>query len=738
MEEKVIKKIKTACPFPLLVYNSSVKYNEVRKASGISFIILNLLLKTGGSRETISDTLLKFGVPTDLHYIFGKEIAGLISTEILQADYPSQYFVNPKYFSEIRINELAITEKGKKLFKEGAIPTGEEKVKVKDIYFSPVTRKYDIAMSVPFSPLATSFLGEEFVDRIDIDISGMEDYINANTTKIGLKTEERVVSYSTEEPKRMQVRKEEGMTIVISADGVDFQFDTSDETAFFNKYYNSALMTEMMLLKEKYKFVNATKDIIEVAKANLLELGDIENIYIPVDISKQLSRPCAIFCAKNTEIYERNDNTIILESDVANALLVNIDEHCDFALFDRSGIKYYSMLYASMPCKNFGDTFSMHLLIEKVTPKEKFEEVLIALFKHYNRENYSENNEKIILYIAQALNSTELLKDYSLSQIDKLNSIDDKVGLIQKINAIFSKDANWNGIYKEILSDLYTESLKEIKIDNMIYKNTVLNSVKDDLSISDKQYIIDFVGQVIDTEDKELIYQALESVGFSTSLILSVINVIEPYMEKVLDNAIITTDTELANKFNNVEINLWKLNDMLGIESVSNYTIKDDFDIDNFFNAYATLTNSVKEIEKYKQYAVRSYEELGGYIKIYEPIHEVLAIERTSSSHPENITRKYVDEQIARGKYKDAICDLLVKLQYDLRNMFNNNMMAANELIDEALNQKIINGKECHELHQLRMCRNGFQHPERSQIKFDKEIINTWKELVFSIGEENK
>ena len=115
-----------------------------------------------------------------------------------------------------------------------------------------------------------------------------------------------------------------------------------------------------------------------------------------------------------------------------------------------------------------------------------------------------------------------------------------------------------------------------------------------------------------------------------------------------------------------------------------------------------------------------------------------MAIERTSSSHPENITRKYVDEQIARGKYKDAICDLLVKLQYDLRNMFNNNMMAANELIDEALNQRIINGKECHELHQLRMCRNAFQHPERSQIKFDKEIINIWKEIVFSIGEDNK
>ena len=87
MEEKVIKQIKTSCPFPLLIFKTSVTYNEVKKASGIAYILLDLIQKTSTSEERISDILLKFGIPDELHYIFGKEIASLIGTEILKSTY---------------------------------------------------------------------------------------------------------------------------------------------------------------------------------------------------------------------------------------------------------------------------------------------------------------------------------------------------------------------------------------------------------------------------------------------------------------------------------------------------------------------------------------------------------------------------------------------------------------------------------------------------------------------------
>ena len=66
MEEKSLLKFTTAIPFPLLVYKVNVRYNEVRKASGVAYILLDVIEKTAGSEDKICDVLLKFGIPRDL------------------------------------------------------------------------------------------------------------------------------------------------------------------------------------------------------------------------------------------------------------------------------------------------------------------------------------------------------------------------------------------------------------------------------------------------------------------------------------------------------------------------------------------------------------------------------------------------------------------------------------------------------------------------------------------------
>ena len=254
MKEKVIKQIKTQCPFPLLIYKTHIKYNEVRKASGISYILLELISKQQ-SDIRFKEALLKFGIPVELHALFGKEIAGLIGTEILQSKYQASTFENPKYFGEINLTDVKITTKGQKLFREGAIPTGLEKERAKDIFFSPVTHKFDVQYTQTYSPLANCFLGEEFLDRVDIDISGLEDYLNANPKKVGLKAEERLISFYTDEPQKMNVRVEDNITLNISS-YIELTFATSAERAFFDKYYSSDILRQGMLMKDKFKFPN--------------------------------------------------------------------------------------------------------------------------------------------------------------------------------------------------------------------------------------------------------------------------------------------------------------------------------------------------------------------------------------------------------------------------------------------------------------------------------------------------
>jgi uncharacterized protein YutE (UPF0331/DUF86 family) len=59
----------------------------------------------------------------------------------------------------------------------------------------------------------------------------------------------------------------------------------------------------------------------------------------------------------------------------------------------------------------------------------------------------------------------------------------------------------------------------------------------------------------------------------------------------------------------------------------------------------------------------------------------------------------------------------------------------ANEIIDEAEQQGVIDREKADRLHNLRMCRNGLQHPESRQIPYNKATLEEWKEIVFSIKE---
>lgn len=734
MDEKILKQLKTTCPFPLLIYKTSVKYNEVRKASGIAYIILDLIQKESESNDKISDVLLKFGIPANLHYIFGQEIANLMSTDILSSHFDPSYFAKPTYFKQITIGDIELTPKGKKMFQDGAIPTGAEKVKVKDIYYSPVTRKFDVESKVPYMTLGSSFLGDYFMDHINVDISGMEDYINANRTKIGLKAEERVVSFECEEPQKMHTRKEEGMTIIIRPSGVEFKFDTTDENAFFNKYYTSRLMTDGLLAKNKYKFVNEKKDIVEVPTVSINELTNIINVYIPDDAQKQASRPCKFFFSKNRLGVKGVDTSMKLGVDDSTTLLNGLNSNAEFALLDKSSLKYYSPLNVVMPCEQLGDTFEMQLLVERTADEEVLKSVLLKLYDIYHDETFSAEIGKAILFIVELLKDSSYFEKYSTNQLSKYYSVDEQIDLLLKMNSSFQTNADWNEYFKVLGSNLVTNSINEIRLDNMIYKNTILTPLKNELKIGAQDYVKMFAEPVLG-EDQNLVYQALETAGFETNQILGVVNVVETYMDKILNDESISADTSLADKFRTVSSNLWNLNDMLGIESYSEYTLKENFNVDEFFNAYSTLKTAIKSIKKYSKFARDKYNNTNKYLEIYEPIHELLAIEREASLHPDKITKKYIDDYISKGRFKNAICELSVKLQYDLRELLKaDDKTEAFELINMAEQEKLIDNKKCSLLHKLRKIRNGLQHPEKEQIQYTKADIEEWRDIVFEIG----
>lgn len=730
MELKPIKKIKTSCPFPMLEYKVEVLYNEVRKASGIAYILLELIQKSAMGNEKIAEVLKRFGIPSDMLYIFAKELSSLVANGIVESKYNASYIDRMQYFEEMTLDIFSLTEKGVKMFKEGAIPTGQEKAKTTPVFYSPVTRKFELVCTQSYAPLETSFLGEDFLDKVKYDVSGMEEYLKFVQTKVGLKAEEMIIKISYQEPKKLAAKAEENLTITIDSDGMDFSFATSDEKAFFESYYSSALMSAGMLMKDKYKFD------IGVPTVNFDSLK-VDNLYIPSDAGKQAARPCKLFVDRGVHGYSRTDNVLRYEN--GDAYLDILDEKAEFALLDNAGCKYYLPLNVRIPCKTFGDVFEIQLLVETVASEEQFRRVLQAIYLDCFERGCSSESSQTLAYVATVLGDAELLNKYTLKKLYELGADEDRIDLLLRLNTAFSKCEGWNAYFAEIAKDIFNRYVQTVELESIIFKNTVLTPLRKAMDIPEAEYISALAEPLKAKESAELVYQALDSASFAESEILAVVNVIDIYATRVLERTPIDGATDLASKFALFSGNLWKLCDMLGVENPSDYTLKDDYNIDEFFNTFATYSKAQKEIEKYKAYAKASYEQLKRFDSIFNPVQEVLSIERTASEHPEKITRKFIDEQISRGRYSVAISNLLIKAQYDLRVLLSADLtVQANELIDEAENQGIIKRDEANRLHKLRMCRNGLQHPEKRQIPFDKATLEEWRDTVFSLKGEDE
>ena len=729
MELKPIKKIKTSCPFPMLEYKVDVFYNEVRKASGIAYILLELIQKSAMGSEKIAEVLKRFGIPSDLHYIFAKELSSLVANGILKTEINSSYIDNIKYFEQMTLDLFELTAKGRKMFAEGAIPTGQEKAKTTPVFYSPVTRKFDLVCTQSYAPLETSFLGEDFLDKVKYDVSGMEEYLKSVQTKVGLKAEEMIVRITYQEPKKLAAKAEENLTITIDADGMDFSFATTDEKAFFERYYSSSLMSAGMLIKDKYKF-----DVsVPTVDWNSIKA---DNIYIPSDAGKQAARPCKLFIGRGVHGYTRTDNVLKYEN---GGYLDILDEKAEFALLDNAGCKYYLPLNVKIPCKNFGDVFEMQLLVETVASEDQFRSVLQAIYLDCYERSYSAESSQTLAYVATVLGNAELLNKYTLKKMSELGADEDRIDLLLRLNIAFSKCEGWNAYFTEIAEEIFERYVSSVELENIIFKNTVLTPLRKAMEMPEAEYISALAEPLKEKESAELVYQALDSASFGESEILAVVNVIDLYATRVLERTPIDGATELASKFALFSGNLWKLCDMLGVDNPNDYTLQDDYNIDEFFNTYATYSKAQKDIEKYKAYAKDSYEQFKRFDSIFNPVQEVLSIERTASEHPEKITRKFIDEQISRGRYSVAISNLLIKAQYDLRILLSADLtLGANELIDEAESQGIIKCDEANRLHTLRMCRNGLQHPEKRQVPFDKATLEEWRDTVFSLkGEKN-
>lgn len=738
MDEKIILQFKTTCPFPLVKYRVGLDYFEVRKASGVAYIILQILSNKSFGNDSLESILLSFGIPKDIHSVFGKEIGRLLKLGILESDLNKKYLQDPAYFGELRAASIRLTETGRTLFAEGSVPTGEKKAKSSDLFYSPVTRSFSFKSNLPYSPLSTTFLGEGFLDRVEIDLSGMEDFLKSNPVALGLKKEERIADFSYEEAERLNVRKEDGMEVKITPQGVDFSFATTDEKAFFRKYYSGALMSEGMLAKNKYRFMGREGTPLDIPSVDIGNFEERDRAYIPDDAARLASRPSGLFVSRGRIPLKGNKEALVLDPERAKALLDRVGENSEFLLVSKKSAFVFQPFKVVMPALGFDDKFELQMLVETECDSDSFEAIRRFLYEDCLSRPYDGDAGKLLCLVLGTSEDGAVLSDYVDRKLNEAPDEDVRVDILLSMERSFSKLSAWNSLFEDRAEAIMERVLSSLELDNVLRAKEILDPLRKKLSVGDSPFAEKFIASLKGKGSDEHIFAAMENAGFGLLNLLPSINLVQLYMSKALSREAIGDGTSLAQPYNVLSKNLWAINDMLGIRRYDDYSIRDDFPIEGFFNAYATLSDVSKKLERYRPFAELSYIELGKYMDIVNPIHEVFAREKDASTHPEKITEGYVDGLIARGKFKEAVCDLGVKLQFDLERLLDTDETRADALINMARKAKLIGNDEADGLHKLRMKRNDFLHPDGRNIAYGRADLEKWKELVFGLGKKEE
>ena len=239
-----------------------------------------------------------------------------------------------------------------------------------------------------------------------------------------------------------------------------------------------------------------------------------------------------------------------------------------------------------------------------------------------------------------------------------------------------------------------------------------------------------------ETENKKIeIYQVLEKLDYERENILAIANVFEIFISKILKGEVISPKTELAKECVLLENVFKKLKKITGIKNALEDSVKLNMNEEEFTKEFSTFSNSIKKLEKYKKFAIDEFDNLLSFYKRYTEIKEFIEIEKNALKNPKKINKSYIANLLKNSKFKDVICDLHIRLEFELRKLFPKQAKKTVELIAELKKRKYLTEGEINSLNILRKCRNNFQHPEnKRKVNYSEKEIKKWCNIIEKLG----
>ena len=723
-------KLETSFQFPFFKFNELVSYTEVKKPTGLAYMILVLLSESKDRNLLISQVLNNFNVPSSLHYIFADTILSLINQGILDTS-KGKTFIKSN-FNEYRIRDIAFTEKGTKIFKEEAIPTGIIKEAKIPVFYNIALNElsYRIDDLEP-KPLMDSAITEEWINGFSLNKS-IEDYLKLTKgTKIpifenGKKVKDELIKKEEVITKVEELSKENwtgkyDCQIGLDNVNVTFIFDNPVLQKFFDKFYSIEMINKAISYKTKFNF--------DSAYANNLKLTDyldqLDSVIIPKDLKNILNKKYELVITKGN--YKSQEKNL---SVVANKELNSYSSNCEFITIDRSGesFSYIPGIFAF----NNGDKgiTNIPLVIKEKVPQSEIQSIISSYIEH-NLKDFSLDNYSMVIRLCDIVDDFKIgldvlkgyLKDSPEDNLVLLNSIKDITLSTPEISNKFKEIVNLNyDAYFKLLGKNNLETF--LKITLWIPK---LLNLKEDETLKRMDQAL--IAGGVDTLST---YELLVKYNFNKELVSLYFNPVPEALKKR------NSSDKSLNDLINFDSNLKNLKNITQIKDLKDYIFDEEkVDRNIFKTTYLTakkLQNSIQIFKKANEDLFNAYE---NFMVIFRKINDDFNIQEEALKNPNKISEKLISDKIDRGDYQFVFVNLATKLEGILKTKFSLNGKLS-DMLSEARKNKLIERSVATDLHDFRENRNAYVHPEDRSTNLKVEDLRRWNSEIFELGKKEE
>lgn len=710
-----IFKFETSFPFPIVKVTTLIHHTEVSKPTGVSYIILVLINESANKKEKLSNLLIQFGVPVDLHGIFADEIYKLIhELEIIKCK-PYEY--NRTHFSEYLVGNFVFTEKGKKVFRDELIPAAKSIESKQEVFYDPAQNLLmdKIPSDWKIGGIDSSILPNKLAEKFEYkNINQLEDYLNSVKGKgIIVKKDEIITDVSIMSNEYFYTTFPITLSIDSKNHSIDFDFGNRQLQTFFEKHYDSKLIADGLGIKRKFKFKGNQPVLLDT---KVIEQGIL---MLPEDYEEILNKTASMIITKAN--YMPKQTSHVLKTDT---ILPKMNPHIEtLHILSQDKVKAYIPVQMPLMSKSTKGIIPLNLLVEiSLGQQEKnmLATELLDMFKSYSIDHAKES-----VYVFKVLNNRpnlELLMDKYLSKDIEENIIRLKE-MKDTIDISFIKD--W---FNQQSKNMFEQYFKSLPVKTLEHQFAVGGWLMKHLNIQS----ITMIQKIIESNpnlEKEKLFQLLESLNYSHNDIFTQVSVLKVFTQKIINNDKINTIGNFSNLIKTIQYGLNQLMNITGIRRPYEFVIKEDINRTQYQEIYHGFSAKLEELLKFEKFDNSAFVELKEYNKHFKYLNNVFSEEKNATSNPKGIDQSFISSKINKKEYFTAIVYLFAKLEWILKNHYK--LTGSTETMINEL-KKIDELKPfVSDLHQLRKTRNSLIHPTNAKVKIDSNDLTKWSNIVF-------